>query len=127
VVPLIRRARLIGKDTSVGDLREVLDQLARVDPHTAPPMLLSCQRHDAHDVLTRLTVPLLIMAGGRDPFMPAQRVALPMHHAAPGSELVLLEQATHSALLDFPEEIAHAVDDFIMRRVQSAASAHAER
>lgn len=117
VADLLRRARLIGLQTSDKDLREILDNIARLDPKTLPIMTLSSQRHSAYDLLPELRVPLLIMAAGRDPFMPVVGVAEPMHRAAPGSELVVLEAATHAALLDFPDEIAKHVEDFLKRRV----------
>lgn len=117
VTALLRRLRLIGLQTSEKDLREILDHLAQVDPKTAVCLASSSQRHSAYDVLPALSVPLLIMAAGRDPFMPARSVAHPMHEAAPGSELVVLEAATHAALLDFPDEIDRHVDDFLRRRL----------
>jgi pimeloyl-ACP methyl ester carboxylesterase len=116
VTQLLRRARLIGLQTSEKDLREILDHLTRLDLRTATWLAASCQRHSAYDVLPQIAVPLLIMAAGRDPFMPAEGVALPMHEAAAGSELVIIEGATHAALLDFPDEIAKHVDDFLCRR-----------
>jgi pimeloyl-ACP methyl ester carboxylesterase len=117
VTTLLRHARLIGPRTSANDLREVLDHMAQLDPKTTPVMALSAQRHSAYDVLRNLQVPLLIMAGGRDPFMPVESVAVPMHRAAADSELVVLETATHAALLDFPEQIANHVDEFLARRL----------
>jgi pimeloyl-ACP methyl ester carboxylesterase len=125
VTALLRRARLIGLQTSDKDLREMLDQVARVDPTTASSLAVSCQRHSAQDLLPTLKVPLLIITAGRDPFMPPTRVALPMHRAAPGSELVNIEGATHAALLDFPDQIARDVDDFLRRRVAPFASSRA--
>jgi 3-oxoadipate enol-lactonase len=114
---LLRRAQLIGPTTSQQDLREILDHLTQLDLRSATWLAASCQRHSAYDVLPTLAVPLLIMAGGRDPFMPADEVAGPMHRAAPGSELVTIAAATHAALLDFPQEIDAYVDDFLRRRV----------
>jgi pimeloyl-ACP methyl ester carboxylesterase len=117
VTGLLRQAHLIGARTSDTDLREVLDHMAQLDAATTPVMALSAQRHSAYDLLPAIQVPLLIMAGGRDPFMPVTSVAVPMHQAAPGSELVVLENATHAALLDFPEQITQHVDDFLVRRL----------
>jgi pimeloyl-ACP methyl ester carboxylesterase len=120
VVWAIRRMRLIGPHTSVEDLRSFLGQLSHVDPHTIPKMVVSCQTHSAEDVLPTLRVPMLIMAGGRDPFVPLEKVARPMHHRAPTSELVVIDGATHSAMLDYPQQIAGLVQDFIARRVDPA-------
>jgi pimeloyl-ACP methyl ester carboxylesterase len=117
VSTMLRKAHLVGLQTSEEDLREIFDHIARLDARTLPLLTLSCQRHSAYDVLPGLAVPLLIMAGGDDPFMPLASVAVPMHEAAPGSELVVLKTATHSALLDFPAEIAQYVEDFLARRL----------
>lgn len=115
LMSLLRSARLIGTRTSASDLREILDHVARLDPRTLPLMTLSCQRHSAYDVLPQIEVPLLIMAGGQDPFMPLESVAMRMHELAKGSELVVLESATHAALLDFPDEIGAHVEEFLAR------------
>jgi pimeloyl-ACP methyl ester carboxylesterase len=114
---MLRRAHLVGLQTSEEDLQEIFDHIAQLDPKTLPLLTVSCQRHSAYDVLPTLAVPLLIMAGGDDPFMPLAGVAVPMHEAAPASELVVLQTATHSALLDFPAEIAQHVEDFLARRL----------
>jgi 3-oxoadipate enol-lactonase len=117
LMALLRRARLIGRETSPADLREVLDHVAQLDPNTLPLMTVSSQQHSAYDLLASVAVPLLIMAGGQDPFMPLESVALPMKHAAQGSELVVLEKATHAALLDFPDQVGEHVEDFLARRL----------
>jgi 3-oxoadipate enol-lactonase len=117
---LLRQARIIGPQTRAADLREIFDHLARLDPHTMPLMTLSAQKHSAFDVLPTVKVPLLLMTARQDPFMPMEHVAIPMHQAAPGSELAVLDAATHAALLDFPGEVARHIDDFLARRVMHA-------
>lgn len=117
VAQLLRRAQLIGLQTSDQDLREIMDVFSQLAPKTLPRLALSAQQHSAYDVLESIRVPFLIMAARRDPFMPVDGVAVPMHRAAPGSELVVLETATHAALLDFPDEIARHVEDFLARRL----------
>jgi pimeloyl-ACP methyl ester carboxylesterase len=79
----------------------------------------SAQEHSAHDILAGVGVPVLIVAGDRDPFAPAERVGVPLHRAIPGSELLRLPKGTHTALLDHAEAIADAVEEFVAR---SAAS-----
>jgi pimeloyl-ACP methyl ester carboxylesterase len=78
-------------------------------------MLLSAEAHSTLDVLPTLLVPLLIMAGGRDQFAPLARVGALMHEAARRSEMVLLDDATHTALLDHSDQIGDAVDRFLAR------------
>lgn len=118
VAPLLRGLGLIGEGTSTADLRHLIGDLGRVDPGTGQRMARSAEAHSAHDVLARLRVPFLIMAGDKDPFAPPGRVGVPMHRAAPGSEFVRLPHATHTALLDHADEIGAVVDDFLRRRVK---------
>ena len=116
--PLLRGLGLIGEGTSTADLRQLITELGRVDAATGQRMARSAEAHSAHAVLAGLRVPLLIMAGDKDPFAPPRRVGVPMHRAAPGSELVRLPRATHTALLDHADQIGAVVDDFLRRRVK---------
>jgi len=112
--PSVARALgLVGSTNA--DVRQLLSDLGRLHSSTGQRMALSAEAHSALDVLPTLQVPLLILAGGRDQFAPPARVGAPMHKAAPRSELVLLEDATHTALLDHADEIGDAVDHFLAR------------
>lgn len=111
IIPLGRVLKLIGPDTSEGDMREVLEHIGRVDPGTLREMLLSLQAHSARAILPNVRVPLLIMAGDRDPFAPSEQVGVPMHAAAPQSELIRLPEGTHTALFDEVDSIARAVEE----------------
>jgi pimeloyl-ACP methyl ester carboxylesterase len=110
-IALGRKLQLIGPHTHESDLHEVLSHIGRVDPRTLRAMLLALQAHSAKAVLPNVRVPLLIMAGDRDPFAPAELVGVPMHRAAPHSELVRLSEGTHTALLDEVAPIARAVEE----------------
>jgi len=110
-----RRFRLIGRDTTAHDARRILAHLRLVDARTMQCMARSAQEHSAHDLLEHISVPVLIVAGDRDPFAPAERVGVPLHRAIPGSELVRLPKGTHTALLDHAEVIAEAVEAFLAR------------
>lgn len=83
-----------------------------IDGATWAQMGILAQQHTAEDVLATIHVPTLIIAGGRDIFTP-ERLSRHMHHQIPGSQLVFLPHATHAGLLEYPQEIAHAVDDFL--------------
>jgi pimeloyl-ACP methyl ester carboxylesterase len=109
---LLKQSGVVGVGTSDQDVRALVRDLQRIDPSTGARMACSAERHTAIGVLTRLHVPLLIMAGDKDRFAPAQRVGLPLHRAALGSTFVRLRQGTHTALLDHADEIASAVEAF---------------
>jgi pimeloyl-ACP methyl ester carboxylesterase len=114
--PLARALGLVGPHARAYDVSELCAHIGTVDPATLQIMLLSAQEHSAEAVLRSLRVPLLILAGDRDPFAPAELVGVPMHALAPGSELLRLPEATHTALLEEPELIARSVEAFLERR-----------
>jgi len=114
---LARAIGLVGKDASRRDIDEMTGHLSRVDPGTIRRMAASAEAHSAFDILPSLRMPILIVAGDRDPFAPTAEVGLPMHLAAPNSELVRLARATHTALLEDPEAIGELVDQFLARRL----------
>jgi pimeloyl-ACP methyl ester carboxylesterase len=114
-IPLGRKLKLIGEQTSASDAREVLEHIMTIHPRTLREMLLSLQAHSGQALLPRLQVPLLILAGDEDPFAPSESVGVPMHAAASGSELIRLPHGTHTALLDEPAWIARAVEAFVTR------------
>lgn len=121
-VAIGRRLGLIGRETSQHDARRLLSHLQELDPATVQRLAQSAQEHSAHDVLGHLGVPLLVIAGDRDPFAPAEQVGVPLHRAAPGSELVRLPRGTHTALLDHSELIAETVEDFVLRSLSRAGA-----
>ncbi len=110
---VVRKLGLIGEGTSNADLRQLIADIQRVDSVTGRIMACSAEEHSALDVLGKLRVPLLIVAGDKDLFAPAEQVGAPMHRAAPGSVFVRFEDATHSALLDHHEQLAPLIDDFL--------------
>jgi pimeloyl-ACP methyl ester carboxylesterase len=107
-----KRAMLIGRDTTHADARRFLAHLQTLDPTTVQHMAASAEEHSAHDVLPRIEVPVLVVAGDRDPYAPAERVGVPLHGTIPGSELLRLPRGTHTALLDHAELIAKRVEEF---------------
>jgi pimeloyl-ACP methyl ester carboxylesterase len=112
-----KRAGLIGRDTAHADARRFLAHLRTLHPTTVQRMAASAEEHSAHDVLPRIDVPVLLVAGDRDPYAPSERVGVPLHRAIPGSELLRLPRGTHTALLDHADVIAEGVADFVRRRL----------
>ena len=114
-LPVARWFDLIGPHVSPRDAAEITAHIASVEPATLQRLLHSCQAHSAHAVLANLRVPLLIIAGDKDPFAPSERVGVLLQRDAPGSELLRLANGTHTAMLEEPERIAHAVERFLDR------------
>ncbi len=106
---------LIGRHTTHADAARITDHLRRIDMRTVQTMIASAQAHSAWDVLPTIAVPVLTVGGDRDPFAPADTVAVEMHARCPRSELLRLPEGTHTALFDHADVIGDAVDEFLTR------------
>jgi pimeloyl-ACP methyl ester carboxylesterase len=111
-VEIGKRAKLIGRDTTREDARRFLAHLEGLDPLTVKLMAASAEEHSAHDILSLIDVPVLIVAGDRDPYASAERVGEPLHRAIRKSKLLRLPRGTHTALLDHADTIGARVEEF---------------
>lgn len=119
-VDMGKRARLIGRETTRADARRFLAHLKALDPLTVQRMAASAEEHSAHDVLPDIDIPVLIVAGDRDPYAPSHLVGLPLHEAIRKSELLRLPRGTHTALLDHADVIATRIEEFARNAAGSA-------
>lgn len=113
-----RALGLIGRATSREDAAGISRHLRHVDTRTVQQMVASAHAHSAWELLSEIAVPVLIVAGDRDPFAPADTVGVRMHAMCPGAELVRLPEGTHTALFDHAEVIGESVDRFLNRMRQ---------
>ena len=100
----------------VGDFMPYLEGLARIDVRLFVAMLAEAGRHSADDVLPTIDVPTLVVAGARDGFTPPDR-SRAMADAIPGSELLLVEDGTHTAPIERPQVVDEAVARFLTTAV----------
>ncbi len=77
-------------------------------------MLRAAGEHTAEDLLARVRVPVLVVAGSKDSFTPAA-VSEAMAEAIPGAELELIPGGTHLAPLEHHTEIAQRISAFLAR------------
>lgn len=87
------------------DIEFYLKQMARMSPELFMEMLQEAARHCANDVLPRVRVPTLVVAGGQDRFVPIttmRRVA----YAIPRAQWVVIPEASHALPAEYPDEIA---------------------
>lgn len=77
--------------------------------------LLELGEHTAWDLLPRVRVPTLIIAGGRDGFSPPN-VAARAAKLVPGAELELIADATHAGIVEYAGEIDERVAVFLRER-----------
>ena len=77
----------------------------------------SMQRHDAAELLPRITAPTLVVAGDRDLFTPLV-LAQQMAALIPAAELFVIPGGTHAALVEQPLLLSLRMRQFLEERVQ---------
>ncbi|MEN0061590.1 MAG: alpha/beta hydrolase [Myxococcota bacterium] len=102
------------------DLKEYLDHLGHLDPRIFLRMATLAGEHDAVPYLPSIEAPALVVAGGRDSFTPLF-LSENMAQALPHSELMVLHDATHAAIVEHP----HAINARIALFLERSAAPHA--
>jgi len=115
---------MIGEDVSRAQMAPFYAHLERIDPQTWVAMGNAAQAHTAEDLLPSIEVPVLVVSGGRDVMTPPAQSAR-MRSQIPNADALVLPEATHTGLYEFPEEINAALDAFLaahelMREVEAA-------
>ncbi len=103
------------------DLKEYLDHLAFLDPRIFLRMAALAGDHDAGPYLPGIEAPALVVAGGRDSFTPLH-LSERMAKALPHSELMVLPEATHAAIVEHPHTINDRIAAFVERDVLPRAA-----
>ncbi len=93
---------------------EVLARFCRVDWGRYFTVTRHLHAHSAASYLAGVRVPTLITAGTRD-FMTPPAIAERMHARIAGSELFVVERATHYIPIEFGERLAARIGEFLVR------------
>jgi len=95
--------------------------MTATDPRGAAAALRGrALRPDYRPLLTRLTVPALVIVGADDTYTPVSD-AEAMHTALPDSTLHVIEHAAHMPNLERPTEFNRALADFLTTRIDTTA------
>jgi pimeloyl-ACP methyl ester carboxylesterase len=106
---------LIGRRVQKQDMTPFFAHMRRIHGRTWAHMGIAAQRHSAKDLLPTITVPTLVVAGGKDTFTPLH-LSQHMVDAIPGAELLYLPDGTHTGLFEFPEQIGARTEAFLRAR-----------
>jgi pimeloyl-ACP methyl ester carboxylesterase len=98
------------------DLMPYMKHMVDIDLPMFLRMLRSAGEHSANDLLPKVDVPALVIAGDRDTFTPA-RYAEEMAAALPQAELMMVPGGTHVVPLERKEQVAARVEKFLRERV----------
>lgn len=102
------------------DFFPYLEGLAAMDPRMFVCTMAAAGGHSAKDILSRIAVPTLIVAGRRDSFTP-MTLSEEMAQVIPGAELHIIESGTHTAPIERPAEMAATISGFLRRRLAPPA------
>lgn len=127
VMPMVRRAlrpalasprllptldRLGAVRNQPADLPEAIQQFVDLDLNVFVQMVLLADRHETEDWLHQIDVPTLVLAGGKDMLSPPQ-VMRRAFTRIPTSVYRELPEATHYAVMEYPEVVArHFIEHF---------------
>jgi pimeloyl-ACP methyl ester carboxylesterase len=106
--------RALGPSAKVEDMATYYRHMAFLDPLILFKMADAMRAHSARDVLPTITVPTLVVAGSLDPFTPVA-LARTMRDEIPNAELIVLEDASHGAVIEKPDDVNFAVTSFLER------------
>lgn len=105
---------------SESDFLPYLQHLANIDVTCFFRMLRYCGEHTARDLLAKIEVPTLVVAGAKDTFTPGW-LGREMSRRIPGAELLLISWGTHTAPIEVPELLNLRVEKFLRERVDARA------
>lgn len=98
------------------DMNHYIDHVTSVKPLLFSTLLKSSQENSAEDLLKKIKVPALIIAGEDDQFTPAW-ISKKMHRLIPKSEIFNLHRGTHAGLVEQPDVINLRIEKFINERL----------
>ncbi|MDQ3364189.1 MAG: alpha/beta hydrolase [Myxococcota bacterium] len=104
------------------DFMPYLEGMARIDSRLFIAMLSAAGQHSADELLPDISVPVLVVAGGRDGFTPPER-SRAMAAAIPNAELLEIPNASHTAPIERPHLVDFTIRDFLQRRIDAAVLA----
>lgn len=97
------------------DLDRYLEHLVHMDQRVFLRMVSLIADHDLTDDLPKITAPTLVIAGEKDLFTPLHR-SRKMHELIPRSELFILAEGSHAAIVEHPDVINRRIERFLRER-----------
>ncbi len=113
LLPWLKYTGLISHCADLDIMRAQVAAFLELDFDLYLSTLSALDDHEARAVLPHVNVPTLIIGGDSDMMTPAS-VSQEMHHAIPGSELLIIRAATHYAPIEFPEYINLRIEKFLI-------------
>ena len=106
----------------VEDIDFYLSQMSKMSPELFLELLQQAARHSSEDIMPRVRVPSLIMAGGKDTFIPLATMR-EVAFSIPGAQWVVIPEASHALPAEYPEDVAEHIRRFATATLIPDASA----
>ena len=110
-----QRVGLAGASLDEELWRELAQSFAGNDMDVFLRMVECASVHDAHDVLSVVDVPTLVVSGDRDPMAP-RRAAEHIVRRVAGAELMVIPGGTHYVAMEYPELVNLRIEKFFRER-----------
>ena len=124
ILATMKALGVVGPTLDDAVFSDLVKDFIRLDFRVYNRIMAGLDEHDAESALADVQVPVLIMAGDRDPMTP-HRVSQRMHQLLPTSELVILPRGTHYVPVECPDVINRHIEGFLARHF-GASSAHTD-
>jgi pimeloyl-ACP methyl ester carboxylesterase len=98
--------------TRAEDMLPYFEHMSAMDPGLYLRMLDAAGRHSAEDLLRRVHVPTLVIAGERDTFTPS-RLAEQMARQIEGAQFEMIAEGSHSCPIEQPDLVNRRVARFL--------------
>ncbi len=117
--------RMAGPRATPDAMRQYFSGLGAIDPVLLLRMFKAMDYQDATDILPRIEIPTLIVAGEQDVMTPLH-VMKEMHESIPSSRMEVFSRAGHTLPVEVPDEFADLVEEFVESLEEEDESAHSD-
>jgi pimeloyl-ACP methyl ester carboxylesterase len=114
-IRLMKRIGLVGTTLDESVFRDLVKEFSTLNVRNYMTLFMTLGEHSARDVLSTLNVPVLIIAGERDPFTPKNQAEL-MARRIPDAELSIVPGGTHYTPVEYPELVNLRIEKFFRER-----------
>lgn len=104
------------------DMTDYFKHIARVPVDLFFHLAKDAGEHTCEDILGDIACPVLVVGGEQDKFTPLW-LSQAMHEAIPESELLVIREGSHAAIIEHPELINLRLEKFIRERIVPAKRA----
>lgn len=109
LLPAMQRLRLVGATIDLALFAEFARTFSTLDFDLYGATLEALGRHDAHDVLPTINVPLTLVTGDRDLLTPLA-TAREVRRLVPQTRLRVLPGGTHYTPVEYPNEVCEELE-----------------